>query len=593
MTVMEKIAALRGAMEAANINAYYCADVDPHQSEYVADHWKSRTWLSGFDGSAGTLVVTQKAAALWTDSRYFLQGEQQLAGTGIQLMRSGTTGTPSMAEWLVDQLAVGDTLARDGAVVSVSAANQLEQRMHAADIKTVYDAQLLDQIWVNRPPLPATRPFEHDPKFTQANRGEKLARLQQFIREKGLEHYLIIGLDEIAWLLNTRGQDVAYNPLVLSYLLVGPSTATWFCGVHRVSEELRAALAADGVGLADYQDISAALQRINSTDEPIGLDPRLASVNIYQAAGNTRVQKIKTPIALWKSIKGPKEVAHIRNAMARDGVALLKLRRWLKEASKQLTNEVAVSDKLTALRAAQPNYFGDSFPAIVGYRGNGAIVHYRPRKENCAEIAADGMLLLDSGGQYFDGTTDITRTFHLGKPSDEEKHHFTLVLQGHINLAMAKFPKGTTGRQLDILARNPLWQANLDYGHGTGHGVGYFLNVHEGPMGIRNNHTPGSSIEQLRVGQILSNEPGYYLTDQYGIRIENLVVVKESNSSGWLEFEDLTVFPIERQLVDFSLLSPAQQKWLKDYHQQVQAAIEPLLTDQADKDWLADACQGW
>ncbi|PHI19431.1 hypothetical protein CEQ90_12995 [Lewinellaceae bacterium SD302] len=593
MTIPQRLAALRTAMKAHDLDAYYVADLDPHQSEYVADHWKSRTWLSGFDGSAGTLIVTADEAKLWTDSRYFLQGESQLAGTGIDLMRQGEKGVMTIQKWLNKKLIAGDRLGRDGNIVSVGAANRLEEKLSKRDIEVCYDHDLFADVWPDRPPLPATEALEHDEKFTQETRTEKLQRLRDFMAKNELEHYLLVGLDEIAWTLNVRGNDVEFNPLVLSYLLVHREGATWFCGPERIPGELSRRLKEEGVKIADYADVIPALQRINATDEPLGLDPNLTAACIYLAAGGDRTHQIFSPVARWKSIKGPKEIEHIRASMARDGVALLRLRRWLSEAVNRGTNEVAVSEKLTELRATGANYFGDSFPAIVGYRGNGAIVHYRAEANSCAEIEASGLLLLDSGGQYLDGTTDITRTFALSDPTADEKLHYTLVLQGHINLGMARFPEGTVGRQLDVLARNPLWQHALNYGHGTGHGVGYFLNVHEGPMGIRGNHTKGSSQEALRAGQILSNEPGYYRTGEYGIRIENLVVVKATEPEGWLEFEDLTVFPMERSLVDFSLLSEAQKTWLRDYHAKVEAAILPLLEDEGEIDWLKQACGGW
>lgn len=594
MTIPEKIAALRAAMHDHKLTAYIVSDVDPHQSEYVAERWQGRSWLSGFDGSAGVLVVTEQAAKLWTDSRYFIQAEQQLAGTGIDLMAMGEKNVPTITNWLLDELKSGDTLGRAGELVSVFAANNLEKELHAADIRIEYRFDLLDEIWADRPPAPASVPFAHEPKFTEHTRAERLARIRTFISQRGLDHYLLVGLDEIAWTLCVRGEDVAYNPLVVSYLLISAEQAVWFCGVKRVPAALRQALAADSVLLADYPDVYPALQRINATDEPLGLDPTLASVSIYQAAGGSRVQSIESPVAGWKSIKGEKEINHLRRAMARDGIALLRLRRWLDSEESRGTDEVAIANHLTALRAEGEHYFGDSFPAIVGYEGNGAIVHYRARPESCATLkSGKGMLLIDSGGQYFDGTTDITRTFHLGQPSAKEKKHYTLVLQGHIDLAMARFPEGTVGRQLDILARNPLWQEGLNYGHGTGHGVGYFLNVHEGPMGIRGNHTKGSSRATIQAGQVLSNEPGYYPTGEYGIRIENLVLVKPAAQDGWLEFEDLTVFPLEKKLVDFDRLTTAQRKWLVDYHEQVLAALRPLLTDQAEIAWLEAACGGW
>lgn len=591
MTTFEKLAGLRAAMQKRGISAYLIGNVDPHQSEYVAAYWQGRSWLSGFDGSAGQILVTDKQAALWTDSRYFIQGETQLAGSGITLMKMGESDVPTIKEWIAQTLSEGDTLGFDGSVMSLSVAEGYEKLMHDLGGKCELRFDLLTEVWTDRPAKPATRPFEHSSEFTASSRSERLGQLQQFIREEGLAHYLLIGLDEIAWTLSIRAADVAYNPLCLSYLLVQPTGARLFCGVKRVPTALREKLLADGVQLADYEDIATELMRISHTNEPIGMDTSLASVAMYQAAGGPEVVKISSPVPAWKAIKGGKEIDHLRRALARDGIALLRIRRWLEQTgAPEHVSEVKVAEKLTALRAEQAHYQGDSFPAIVGYRGNGAIVHYHAQPESCAKLDPSGLLLLDSGGQYLDGTTDITRTFALGEPSATEKLHFTLVLQGHIDLAMAHFPTGTRGMQLDTLARKPLWAHNLNYGHGTGHGVGYFLNVHEGPMSIRNNPTFASTKVALEPGMIISNEPGHYETGSHGIRIENLVAVVATRP-GWLAFETLTLFPIEQELIQVNLLSQAQKDWLNNYHQKVEATLRPLLEDPDEIAWLTHACR--
>ncbi|MEM9834888.1 MAG: aminopeptidase P family protein [Bacteroidota bacterium] len=591
MTIPERIAALRAAMQQHHLDAYYVGSADPHQSEYVAEHWQSRQWLSGFDGSAGTLIVTATAAKLWTDSRYFIQAERQLAGTGIDLMKLKVPHTPEYLEWLQDQLSSGQTLGMDGRVVSVATANRIEKAMQDCDVSCNLDHDLLNDIWTDRPALPATQPFAHDPAYVGSSRTEKLDRMRAFLRQKGLAHYLVIGLDEIAWLLNIRATDVEFNPLCLSYLLLRPQGGIWFVNPKRLSPQLKESIKSCGISLADYQDITPELLRIAATNDPLGMDTRLASVSIYYAAGGAQVIKEKSPIALWKALKNQREIDHYHQAMARDGVALLKLRRWLAESGAAArVSEVDISERLQALRAEQTHYQGDSFPAIVGYRGNGAIVHYRAQPETCASIAPDGLLLLDSGGQYLDGTTDITRTFALGKPTEAEKHHFTLVLKGMIDLSMAQFPAGTTGVQLDVLARQHLWSEQLNYGHGTGHGVGYFLNVHEGPMSLSPNPNAAGPRVALQPGMVLSNEPGYYRTGEYGIRIENLVVVVKK-APGWLGFDTLTVFPIERELIAIDLLSPAQIAWINAYHEHVLASINPLLDDPAERTWLLEACR--
>lgn len=592
-SVSDRLTALRATMARAGVAAFYCADLDPHQSEYVAEHWQSRTWLSGFDGSAGTLVVTAGAAALWTDSRYYLQAEAQLKGTGIECMRQGQKGVPTIVQWLQKHLAPGDNLGLDASVIAAQTAERLAERLAPAEIGVAYLDDPLAEIWTDRPARPATTPFVHPPEFSDSSRADRLARLRNWVVDHQLDHYLVGGLDEIAWLLRIRGRDVAYNPLVVGFLLVRSEGASWFCGVGRVPDALRDELAADGVDLADYADLPAALRSLHGRGLRLGADPSLTPIALVRVAGEAQLQRLKTPVPTWKSCKETGEIAHLQRAMARDGVALLRLRRWLDTEAGRLTNEVAISDRLAAARAEGDHYFGESFPAIVGHRANGAIVHYRPRPETCATLDGNGMLLIDSGGQYLDGTTDITRTFHLGQPTEIEKKHFTLVLLGHIDLARAVFPEGTAGRQLDVLARQHLWRAELDYGHGTGHGVGYFLNVHEGPMGIRANRTHGSSHEPLRAGQILSNEPGYYREGEYGIRIENLVVVRPAEQTGWLCFEDLTLFPIERKLVDFDLLQEPHRYWLRDYHTKVLTGLSPLLTDPDEIAWLEEACTGW
>lgn len=590
MTIPERISALRHAMEQHGIDAYLVGSADPHQSEYVATHWQSRQWLSGFDGSAGTLVVTQREARLWTDSRYFIQAETQLAGTGIELMKLNVPHTPEHLGWLADHLKPGQTLGYDGQVVSVKAAERIEKKLADIGVTINPDHDLLSDVWTDRPPLPATSPFEHPRDFLVQYRETKLKKMRDFLGDEGLDYYLVIGLDEIAWLLNVRANDVDFNPLCLSYLLVNRNGATWFVGSERIGTDMAEAMAAENIALAEYDDLLPELYRIGASNQPIGMDPNLASLAVYRAAGGPTIIQIDSPIAAWKAIKGPEGLAHIRTAMARDGLALLRLRRWLtQEGIAKGVDEATIADRLAAFRAEGDHYFGESFPAIVGYRGNGAIVHYRAHHGDCAKIEAEGLLLLDSGGQYFDGTTDITRTFALGSPSVEERLHFTLVLQGHIDLAMARFPVGTTGVQLDVLARLPLWQNQLNYGHGTGHGVGYFLNVHEGPMSISPNPRAAGPKVPLRPGMVISNEPGYYAAGQHGIRVENLVAVRKEKD-GWLSFETLTVFPIERQLIQKELLSPRQRQWLNDYHAQVETALENLVETPEEREWLADAC---
>lgn len=591
MSIPERIAAVRSRMKIYGLDAYLVGSADPHQSEYVADHWQSRQWLSGFDGSAGTLLITATEALLWTDSRYFLQAATQLEGSGIQLMKLQVPYTPEYLEWLADNLEENQTLGFDGQVVSLATASKIDEALQPQGIRIDLSYDLLAEVWTDRPALPNTPPYEHPAEFVGKTRQEKLAEMRRFLHLKGLDYYLVTALDEIAWLLNIRAADVAYNPLCVSYLLVkSEGEHLFFVNPVRLTQEQRSRLKQDGLALADYEEVFTELFRIAETDELLGLDPDTAAAAIYLAAGQENVEPLASPIPAWKARKEEKEIAHLRRAMARDGVALLKLRRWLDaEGIPQAATEYEIAEQLAHFRSQGEYYKGESFPAIVGYRGNGAIVHYHPQEDRSARIAAAGLLLLDSGGQYLDGTTDTTRTFALGEPSETERLHFTLVLQGHIDLAMARFPKGTTGVQLDILARGPLWQHSLNYGHGTGHGVGYFLNVHEGPMGISPNPRAANTKVPLEAGMIISNEPAFYAEGAYGIRTENLVLVVEEQA-GWLAFETLTIFPIEKGLIQAERLSSAQRQWLNDYHARVEASLAPLLEEAEDLAWLREAC---
>ncbi len=592
MSIPERIAAIRSRMEIYGIDAYLVGSSDPHQSEYVAEHWQARQWLSGFDGSAGVLLISRSAAMLWTDSRYFLQAATQLAGSGIQLMKLQVPHTPEYLDWLADNLHEGQTLGFDGQVVSLATASKIEEHLAAQGVLLEMSYDLVGEVWTERPALPQTPVYAHPTAFVGQSRAEKRSEMLGFLRRKGLDYYLVTALDEIAWLLNIRASDVAYNPLCVAYLLVKNEGAPiLFAGPARIATDLTAALKAEGIALADYADIFTELYRIGEAEEVVGLDPNTTAVSIYLAAGEEQVEPLESPIPAWKARKNSLEVNHIRCAMAKDGVALLRLKRWLDAVGiPQGASEHEIAERLAYFRSLGAHYKGESFPAIVGYEGNGAIVHYHPQPESAARVASRGLLLLDSGGQYLDGTTDITRTFTLGSPTAEQKLHFTLVLQGHIDLAMARFPKGSTGVQLDILARGPLWQHCLNYGHGTGHGVGYFLNVHEGPVSISPNARATNTTLPLEAGMLLSNEPAFYQEGAYGIRTENLVLVVEEQA-GWLSFETLTVFPIEQALIDETLLTTAQRQWLNQYHAQVQATLAPLLEDEAELAWLEAACQ--
>ena len=591
--IRKKIEKLRQAMEAKGISAYIIPSSDPHQSEYVADYWKGREWISGFTGSAGTVVVTLHKAGLWTDSRYFLQGVEQLENTGIDLMKQGEPGTLSISDWLGSVLKPNDLVACDGNNFSVAHIRRLAREMEASLLGLDYKKDLFTEVWEDRPALPKGEVFEHLVKFAGKNRRQKIAEVQgQMTVSDG---HLITTLDDIAWLLNIRGHDVECNPVAISYCVVEKERVCLFIDDAKIKDSLKKELKGDGIQLLPYEGIRHFLLELPE-GYTILLNANTTNANLYDAIpDHCYIEEGKTISTTLKAIKNKTEVKHIKDAMAKDAVALLKLFRWLEnELPNREISEVEVSDQLVDFRKEGADYYGESFPAIVGYKGNGAIVHYRPMPGKCAFLKNEGILLLDSGGQYHNGTTDITRTVALGgKATAKEKEHFTLVLKGHIALAIQHFPVGTTGMQLDTLTRQYLWKQNLNFGHGTGHGVGFFLNVHEGPQGIGPN-AQGRYLESFKEGMFTSNEPGLYLTDEYGIRIENLVLAVDAGENGFgqfLKFDTLTLFPIDLNLVDRTMLNYEEKKWLNDYHQEVLAKVSPLLENEDDKNWLKAKCR--
>ncbi len=588
MTTPEKLDALRHQLLEHQLDAYLIPSTDPHQSEYPAPRWASREWMSGFTGSAGTLVVTLHEARLWTDSRYFLQAEEELAGTGIQLMKLKTPHTPEYVDWLTDHLLSGQAVGVDGRVFSAYAARQLEKKLEKAKLKLKTGIDLIGLIWKDRPDLPNRPVSEHLANYSGEKWEDRLQKLVGWMDNHSIDYFLVSALDELAWLLNLRGTDIEFNPLMVGYFIAGRR------GDHAVFAEQQEALSPWAAKLPElqrlpYRDTVGHLRHLNARDADIGFDPATTSVYLATAAGGVESCGIESPIPRWKAIKNGAALEHLRGVMAHDAVALLKLRRWLDGAVSRGVTEYEVGEQLANFRAGYDTYVSESFNAIVGYRGNGAIVHYHATENGAATLAAEGILLVDSGGQYQNGTTDITRTFALGPVTDEQRRNFTLVLQGHIDLARAHFPAGTSGVQLDILARGPLWQHELNYGHGTGHGVGFFLNVHEGPAGISPNPRSKSAQHTLEPGMVLSNEPGYYKDGEYGIRTENLVVVTASEQEGWRHFETVTLFPIDRRLIDRDLLTSAQLQWLNTYHALVWKRVSPLV-DGEELAWLTSEC---
>ncbi|MFT4686498.1 MAG: Xaa-Pro aminopeptidase [Neolewinella sp.] len=592
MTTTEKLATLRRAMLEAQIDAYIIPSTDPHQSEYPAPRWAAREWASGFTGSAGTLVVTLHEAKLWTDSRYFLQANTQLAGTGIEMMKSRQPDTVAIETWLGATLMDGQTVGTDGRVTSLKASHLMRRKLARLDLTLTIDEDLIRRVWQNRPAVPSRPIFEHTPDYTGESWQARIQRFTEWMKDRNLDYYVISALDELAWLLNIRGSDIDFNPLCVAYLVIGSK------GDHALFAAARPGFTAWTEGLPvgqklevhDYDKVSSYLRRLNALNADIGIDPDTISARLAMHAGEDKTTEHASPVPGWKAIKNDVALGHLRKTMAHDAVALLRLRRWLDEAIPKGVTEAEVAHKLTALRAEYKPYVTDSFPAIVGYAGNGAIIHYRAPEEGSATLQAGGLLLLDSGGQYQTGTTDITRTFALGETTEEMRKAFTLVLMGHIDLAMAKFPKNTTGVQLDVLARGPLWRNQMNYGHGTGHGVGFFLNVHEGPAGILTNPRTPSGQRILEAGMVLSNEPGFYKSGEFGIRIENLVIIQNASTEGWLEFETITLFPIDRLLIEQHLLLRYHLEWINDYHKLVLEQVGPLV-EGPEMDWLRDACR--
>lgn len=592
MSIPSRLEALRNLMQTHQLDAYIIPSSDAHQSEYVADHWKVREWISGFTGSAGTVIVTPDHAGLWTDSRYFLQAEQELTNTGVTLHRLQVPHTPEHLNWLLEHLPKGSRIGLNGLQFSQQQFQQLQASLQSGNFNFWMEADLLDQIWTNRPALPMQPIFELSTDYVGQQRIEKIQAVRQFLEQQQAGAILLSALDEIAWLLNLRGADVDCNPVFYAFALVEKNQATLFVQAEKLEASLVKELEADGIYLQPYD---AAYQLALDDQESIILSSGSINVPLYQQFDPAQILEADSPIQLAKAKKNKTEIAQIQEAMRKDGVALTRLYRWLEVqlATGASFTEADVAVQLNQYRAAQGNYFGESFAAIVGYRSNGAIIHYHPLPATAARIEPKGLLLIDSGGQYLEGTTDITRTTSLSPPSEIQKHHYTLVLKGNIQLDRAIFPKGTTGVQLDILARQALWQELLNYGHGTGHGVGHFLNVHEGPQSISPNPRSRAGYYPMESGMLTSNEPGLYLTEQYGIRIENLILCVPAGSSDFgefLKFETLTLFPFDRQLINIELLNTEEINWINNYHQRVLRTLAPGL-EPAEVAWLEEKCR--
>lgn len=591
MTINERIDALRIQMKQHDLQAYIIPSNDPHQSEYVAEHWQSRVWVSGFTGSAGVVIITADYAGLWTDSRYFLQAEQQLANSELVLNKQKIPHFTPMVPWLKKQLPDGSRVGCDGQLFSATQIEQLETGLAQHDIQVVYHLDLIDPAWPDRPPLPKNEIFELPVTYAGQSRADKLTAIREKMADRGAKHHLVSTLDDIAWILNIRGTDVESNPVAIAFLLIDQNKGQLFIAPEKVPATLLQGLQQDGVQCLPYDTIRTHLKQIN--DATVLLNPAMINIQLYDALQNAEILHGPTFSTAMKAIKNEVEIGHIRAVMRKDGVALLKLFRWLEATlTERSIPETEVAEALIEFRKAQGDYHDESFAAIVGYQGNGAIVHYRAEPETCAQIEAKGILLLDSGGQYTNGTTDITRTIALSAPTEEQKRNYTLVLKGHIGIATIKFLAGTRGNQIEILARQHLWQHGLNYGHGTGHGVGFFLNVHEGPQALGSGAT-AKAATPFQVGMLTSNEPGFYKTGEYGIRIENLIVTTDAETTAFgrfLEFETVTLFPIDTQLIATQLLTKQEVNWLNEYHAKVYAELSGEL-DPAEKEWLREKCQ--
>lgn len=586
--IPSRLTALRTVLKNQGISAFIIPSTDPHLSEYVAPHWHSREWVSGFSGSAGTAVVTLEKAGLWTDSRYFLQAADQLQGTGIDLYKEMLPETPSIAQFLTAELKAGESVGIDAAVFSTRGALALSEELAAAGIALKYIADPLATIWSDRPAIPQDPIVVHPLRYAGKAATEKLSDIRQALAAKGAEALFVSLLDEIAWTLNLRGSDVHCNPVFVAYLYIGKEETILFTDAGKVPQATADYLASIRVSVAPYSEAATMLSQLQGVK--LLLDLPKTNAAIYQAArqGCTIIDSA-SPICLMKSVKNEVEQEGFREAMIRDGVAMVKFLRWLKPAVEQGgQTELTIDEKLCALRAEQADYRGISFDTIAGYAAHGAIVHYEATPETDIPLEPKGLLLLDSGGQYLDGTTDLTRTIALGPTTEEERTDYTLVLKGFLALMNAEFPAGTCGTQLDVLARQAMWKRGINYLHGTGHGVGSYLCVHEGPHQIRMNHMP----TLLKAGMTVTDEPGIYKAGKHGIRTENTLLIvpaQETAFGPFFRFEPLTLCPIDKAPIEREMLTAEEIEWLNSYHRTVYEKLAPRL-DAETREWLKEAC---
>ena len=588
-----RIERLQELLRDAGCSALVVPSSDPHLSEYLPERWQARRWASGFNGSMATLVVTTDRAALFADSRYWVQAERELAGSGIELVRIASPAAATHVDWLCEHVARAGTVAVDGNVVSLAAARQLRERLERCGVALRSDLDLVERAWPERPQPPTAPVYEHRGPEAPHARADKLAHVRAAMRGLGATHHLVSTVDDVAWLLNLRGADVAYNPVFLGHVLLDDARATLFVGAGKVDAALARALAADGIALAPYDAVAAALAALPERARLL-VDPKRTTLGLVEQSRAERIEAIN-PSTLAKSRKSAAEAENVRRAMVEDGIAMAEFYAWFEaalaeRARKAPITELTIDEKLAELRARRPGYVGPSFATIAAFKANGAMPHYRATPESHATIEGDGLLLVDSGAQYRGGTTDITRMWPIGTLGAAERRDVTLVLRGTIALSRTRFPRGTPGPMLDAIARAPLWQHGLDFGHGTGHGVGYFLNVHEGPQTIsRVVPEPAMAMEP---GMITSIEPGVYRPGKWGVRVENLVLAVPANGIGeddafgeFLEFETLSLCPIDTRCLDVALLRADEIAWLNAYHATVAERLAPGLSGAA-LDWL-------
>lgn len=583
--IRERVALLRTFMQEKGIRAFIVPSTDPHSGEYVPEFWESRKWISGFTGSAGTAVITDETGGLWTDSRYFLQAASQLEDTGIMLFKDRLPETPSIAEWLGSVLSPGDKVGIDGWVNTTAEAENLQKQLQVYGLQLVSTEDPFQRIWKDRPSLPLNPPFILPLSYAGKNCTEKIAEIREQIFLNHADAILLSALDEIAWTLNLRGSDVHCNPVFVSYLFITDTTTTLYILPEKITPEIKQYLNDNQIEVKPYQAIEADLHHY--TGKGIQLTPG-TNYALYQAASHNQIIRHESPVLYMKAIKNETEIQGFHHAMIKDGIAMVKFLFWLKNTVKNSQEtELSIDRKLYNLRAEQKDFKGISFDTIAGYQAHGAIVHYEATEETNATLHPEGLLLLDSGAQYLDGTTDITRTIVLGPVTKEQKTDFTLVLKGFIELSMAEFPYGTCGTQLDVLARQFMWKFGINYGHGTGHGVGHFLNVHEGPHQFRMNHMPAL----LLPGMTITNEPGIYKAGKHGVRTENTMLIvksKETEFGAFYKFEPLTLCPIDKEAILPEMLSYEEKQWLNNYHSLVYDRLNASLNTD-EQAWLKEA----